>query len=101
MNRYTTKKSLSSELNEIKITSKNAFELEEKILKIKEISNRRKMCNKIDSMRRESDNQVLSILTGTPSISMRSLDSIVESSVDLEVEKHILRLKKEYDRFIK
>ncbi len=85
----------------VKITSKEPFELQSKILEINEIANRKKMEFLTKSLIEETKARGLSILMGFPTPDNSGLKNVVVKSIELEAQKHILRLETEYSRIKK
>ncbi len=85
----------------VRIISKEPFELQRKILEINEVANRKKMEFLTKSLIEETKTRGLSILMGFPIPDNSGLKNVVVQSIELEAQRHILRLETEYSRIKK
>ena len=85
-------------LQELRVTSTDPFELEKLILEAQQLGNHIKMCHNMEMSILESQSALTSMIAGMPRSSsfMGPMSRAVNDSIDLDVRKKELELRKQF-----
>jgi len=93
---------LKKELDGIRVESGDPQELKDKILKVQQVGHKLKMNQRVEARIRESSKRSFRELKVDPRIpsnnDLGDLEGKISSSIDLEIQKKILELKRESNR---